>query len=59
MAEMKQYLQAFENEICNDERAYQLNLVSSSDYGYLPRPAKWLSRFKNQRKLLGPVAFFL
>lgn len=59
MAEMKQYLQAFENEICNDERAYQLNLVSSSDYGYLPRPVKWLSRFKNQQKVLGLVAFFL
>lgn len=59
MAELKEYFQAFENEIGNDDKAYQLNLVNSVDYGFLPRPAKWLSRMKSYRILLNVFSFIL
>lgn len=52
MSYLNEYLQAVENEICNDVRAYQLNLEKPEDFNYLPRPGKWLSRTKKNKKMI-------
>lgn len=52
MSYLSEYLQAVENEICNDVRAYQLNFENPKDFCYLPRPGKWLSQYKKNKKTI-------
>jgi hypothetical protein len=59
MSKINEYFQSFENEIGNDQRAYLLNSVKASDYGFLPRPIKWLSRMKSMSFVLTVLVFFL
>lgn len=59
MSYLAEYLQATENEICNDVRAYCLGLQNPQDYSYLPRPGKWLSRYKQYQKTIFILALLL
>jgi hypothetical protein len=51
------YLNAIKNEIEIDTLRYKSLRLDPSEYGYLPRPSKWISTLKPYRKLLGCASY--
>jgi hypothetical protein len=50
------YMKSVENEICLDQGIYALCGLSAKDLGYLPRPAKLLSRLAGRQALVRVAA---
>ncbi len=59
MSYLNEFRSAIENEMCNDERIYQLYDVSPSEFYFLPRPAKWLSEYKRYNFILFTLGWII
>jgi hypothetical protein len=51
------YIAATDNEIAVDEYFYSLLKLQPHSYGFIPRPEKWLSRYRAQPFLLRLLSF--
>lgn len=54
-----EYMCALKNELSVDEYMYSLENKTAKQYGYMPRPQKWILKFKDKPLLVCFIAFLL
>lgn len=53
-----EYISAIHNEIAIDKSLYSLMNVKAEEYGFLPRPSKWLNNYKDHKQLIKIIGLF-